>query len=381
MKENSTLRQCVQLLLLVGFLFPVAALAAIQPSPSASSPAATSTSPSAPANDAQATGAFVPLTQLPGIQDAANADTLPKFFNQLYKIAIGAGAVLAVIMIMIAGVQIMTSQGSVSSNEKAKTRIQGAVIGLILLLSPVIVFSIINPDILNLDLTKDINSLKLDALGTVPLDTPGGFTVAQKALWVSVGNSNASDAARCAASKATLAYGCQKKGGGYRKVSSTDQCAADETTYNTCSSAVSTLPTTKDQCTASYIGSSIKAINVTGNLQCNSSQGYVTIPNGCCAAKVEGVMCCAQPIGTEVKPAPSVATPKTPDVFGFSVYVVPEGKLSPQTFINGGPFINQKTCQDSLTAAIAAKKVVLADRTPLCTCSSPVNGQPGCPIH
>jgi len=100
---------------------------------------------------------FVPLTSLPGIQNAANATTLPVFLNEVYKICIGVAAVLAVLYIMYAGVEFMTSRGSVSSNENAKKHIQNAILGLILVLSPTIVFGIINPDILHLDL--DVSQL------------------------------------------------------------------------------------------------------------------------------------------------------------------------------------------------------------------------------
>lgn len=111
---------------------------------------------------ANGTGAFVPLTHLPQIDQLAQSQGFATFVNALYKICIGAGAVLAVIMIMVAGVQIMTSRGSVTSNEKAKNRIQNAVFGLILVLAPTIVFGIINPDILNLNLGTEFGSLKQD---------------------------------------------------------------------------------------------------------------------------------------------------------------------------------------------------------------------------
>lgn len=94
---------------------------------------------------------FVPLTQLPGLEFTNSSDTLPQFLNQLYRILIGVAAVLAVLMIMRAGAEIMISQGSVMNNEKAKDRIKNAILGLVLVLSPVIVFGVINPDILKLE--------------------------------------------------------------------------------------------------------------------------------------------------------------------------------------------------------------------------------------
>jgi hypothetical protein len=104
---------------------------------------------------------FQPLTQLPAIRDAASANSLPVFLNQLYKICIGVGTVLAFFMIVRAGLEIMVNKGSVSTNEKAKSHLQGAILGLILLLSPYVVFSLINPDILKLSLDfGELQSIK-----------------------------------------------------------------------------------------------------------------------------------------------------------------------------------------------------------------------------
>lgn len=101
---------------------------------------------------------FVPLTNLPGIADAGGAPSLPYFLNNLYKICIGAAAVIAVLQIMRAGVLLMTNTGSISHNEQAKDLMRNSVLGLVLVLSPAIVFGIINPKILNLDL--DVSGLK-----------------------------------------------------------------------------------------------------------------------------------------------------------------------------------------------------------------------------
>jgi hypothetical protein len=72
---------------------------------------------------------------------------------------------------MYAGVEFMTSRGSVSSNENAKKHIQNAIFGLILVLSPTIVFGIINPDILHLDL--NVSALKPDSLQHVDTTQTG----------------------------------------------------------------------------------------------------------------------------------------------------------------------------------------------------------------
>lgn len=114
---------------------------------------------------AQTTGnsaGFVPLVEVPGLTtgDIAQQQGLADFFNNLYKYLIGLAAVLAVIMIIWGGLEIST-QDSISSHSEGKNRIYQAIIGLVLVLSPVIVFSIINPSILQL-------SLNLEELDTAP---------------------------------------------------------------------------------------------------------------------------------------------------------------------------------------------------------------------
>lgn len=117
-----------------------------------------------PQTDTQTQTGFVPLTHFPQITALSNSAGFGDFVNQLYKILIGAGAVIAVIMIMVAGVQFMTSRGSVTSNEKAKSRIQNAILGLILILAPTIVFGIINPQILRIDIGSEFSGLKQGAI-------------------------------------------------------------------------------------------------------------------------------------------------------------------------------------------------------------------------
>jgi putative hemolysin len=109
--------------------------------------------------------AFVPLTSLPGLSEIGNTSpSLPTFLNSVYKICIGLAATIAILQIMRAGFLFMTNKGSVSHNEQAKGLITGSIFGLILVLSPAIVFGIINPQILNI-------SLDFSALQPSPLDT------------------------------------------------------------------------------------------------------------------------------------------------------------------------------------------------------------------
>jgi len=113
---------------------------------------------------ALAADGFTALAPIPGLTDntntaVVNSDSLANFFNNLYKYLIGIAAILAVIQIIRAGIEVATNQDNVSKLTENKGKISQAILGLVLVLSPVVVFSIINPSILNL-------SLNLPALDT-----------------------------------------------------------------------------------------------------------------------------------------------------------------------------------------------------------------------
>lgn len=104
-------------------------------------------------------GQFCALAPIPGLTDPStsgsliNSNDLQSFFNNLYRYLIGISAILAVGMIMWAGAEISTNQGSLEKQLDARGKITSAIFGLILVLSPYLVFRIINPSILNLSLS------------------------------------------------------------------------------------------------------------------------------------------------------------------------------------------------------------------------------------
>ena len=98
------------------------------------------------------TSNFVSLTALPGVNTVSQTTDFISLFNNLYKVCIGAAAALAFIEIMWAGVSWMTAGDSTEQISGARKRITNAVFGLLLVLSPVIVFGIINPNVLSLNL-------------------------------------------------------------------------------------------------------------------------------------------------------------------------------------------------------------------------------------
>jgi hypothetical protein len=140
---------------------------------------------------------FVPLTSLPGIPQAGNAPSLPIFLRDIYGLAIGAAAVVAVLQLMRAGFTMITSQGSALSNKESKERISNALIGLVLVLSPYIVFSIINPDILKLDFANDFGGLQLTTLTKTPTTAGGAASTQQVQLAYFFASKNNTSGAAC----------------------------------------------------------------------------------------------------------------------------------------------------------------------------------------
>src|SRR6266403_3581834 len=117
---------------------------------------------------------FVPLTSLPGLSQVATSDTLAPFLSNVYTICIGLAAVLAVLQLMRAGIMYMGGD-SITEKKEARELITLSIVGLLLVLSPVIVFTIINPDILKLDIhTGNLQS----GVGTNP-GTTGTSPAAQ----------------------------------------------------------------------------------------------------------------------------------------------------------------------------------------------------------
>ncbi|MGH7175654.1 MAG: pilin, partial [Minisyncoccia bacterium] len=112
-----------------------------------------------------ASSGFVPLAPIPGLTSAQSnvtSSTIAGFLNNLYKYLIGIAAVLAVIVIIRGGLEIAGE--SVTKKAEGRQHIQQAILGLVLVLAPALVFTIINPAILNLSLS--LPPLSIEAPGS-----------------------------------------------------------------------------------------------------------------------------------------------------------------------------------------------------------------------
>ena len=97
---------------------------------------------------------------------------LGNYLNIMLKIFIGICAVLAMGMIVLGGLEYMTSE-LVSSKESGKHKITGAILGLLLALGSYAILNTINPDLLNTDIKMEgiIVKVELEPETGVPSET------------------------------------------------------------------------------------------------------------------------------------------------------------------------------------------------------------------
>ena len=110
------------------------------------------------------------LAPIPGIGDIVKGDRiaignlkdyqLGEYVNTLFQVAISILMVLAVIMIIVAGVEYMTVE-SIYGKSKAKSHIIGAVAGLILALGIFLIIKTINPRLLEVNFGSGIDVAKI----------------------------------------------------------------------------------------------------------------------------------------------------------------------------------------------------------------------------
>ena len=83
---------------------------------------------------------------------------LGSYINQLFKIALSVGAMLAVLRLVYAGyIYMVSGVGNFASQGKAKEIIGSVVLGMLLLLGIYLILFQINPDIVKLNITQNIN--------------------------------------------------------------------------------------------------------------------------------------------------------------------------------------------------------------------------------
>jgi len=99
---------------------------------------------------------YTPLAPLPDLAPGTDDGSFLYFIQNSFYLLIGVAGVLAVIMIMLGGIQYMSTD-AISGKEDGKEKITKALLGLLLAIGAWLILNTINPAILGLDLsTKEI---------------------------------------------------------------------------------------------------------------------------------------------------------------------------------------------------------------------------------
>ncbi len=105
-------------------------------------------------------GSYVPLAKLPGTTNSNGTLSLNTYIPGIFNLAVGIAAVLAVLMIIIGGVEYMTTD-AISGKAEGKARINNALWGLLLVLVSYILLHTINPKLTVFDLNiKPVDTTK-----------------------------------------------------------------------------------------------------------------------------------------------------------------------------------------------------------------------------
>lgn len=96
------------------------------------------------ADETSGTVKYAPLVVIDGLTNATNGGSFSDYIDFLYGLSIAIAALLAVIKIIVAGVKYMMSSLP-GTKGNAKSEIQGALLGLLLILGAYLILNTINP--------------------------------------------------------------------------------------------------------------------------------------------------------------------------------------------------------------------------------------------
>lgn len=123
---------------------------------------------------AQGSG-YTLLQPLPGLgnQVPVGGDALSGYLQYVFNLGVGIAIALAVVMIVIGGIQYLSTD-AIFGKEEGKKKLTNALWGLLLALGAYLILNTINPDILKLNLAiKELNPApKFTKISTSPILTP-----------------------------------------------------------------------------------------------------------------------------------------------------------------------------------------------------------------
>jgi hypothetical protein len=188
--------------------------------------------------------------------DTSQANNLGGYLNLMIKIIIGICGVLAVIMIVMGGLEYMTSE-LINKKQEGKDRIRNAILGLLLALGAWTLLNTINPNILKSDVSIPTATVTVtlqdetetpDEAVTSDAGAPSGPTascpsgIGRTAGGISICNSIVSQVNAMVTS--ATAAGINLTGGGYRSTASQTALRVKNCNGNTTDRSASCSPPT-----------------------------------------------------------------------------------------------------------------------------------------
>lgn len=167
-----------------------------------------------------------PITLSVAIDDLTTANDLPEYLNAIYNWIIPAGALLAIVIVMIGGLQYALAHGESGKVTQAKDRIKNAVIGMVLLMFTFAIMNLIDPDLVtlhNLRVPQVRTVVFLDPNSTCEMMSAYGITIAPVTADTTCGNSGTVTSVE-----------------GYIGGGETTLAVGASCTYSTCSGAIET---------------------------------------------------------------------------------------------------------------------------------------------
>ncbi len=118
--------------------------------------------------------AYKLLEPLPGLSDAdvSGEKGLSNYLSWLFKFALAAAAFLAVLKIVIGGLNIIVGGASEASQKSGREMIEMALWGLLLAISSVLILTTINPDLVSTGFT--VSPITIESKKETPSGSPQG---------------------------------------------------------------------------------------------------------------------------------------------------------------------------------------------------------------
>lgn len=129
---------------------------------------------------AQDSSNYTPIVTIPGMKDFnSSKGGVEQYINALYILTITIASILAVVKIIFGGVKWMLSD-VITDKSAAKKDIRGALLGLLIVLSAVLILNTINVNLTNLNIFQ--NAPELGPLGGPDLSDTGAGTVERQRI-------------------------------------------------------------------------------------------------------------------------------------------------------------------------------------------------------